>query len=129
MTSDRGPRFAVQAVVEMRLVRAVLEITISLQEDARLRQRNALHFGGRMVLGAYHDDEVGAAVGLYPTLLPSSTDPARDITVAKALSGSYAIHVGLIWWSFGILLALGYFGVSYGMFRGKVSPRTDGYGH
>ena len=72
---------------------------------------------------------VGAAVGLYPTLLPSSMNASADITVAKALSGSYATHVGLLWWSFGILLALGYFTVSYSMFRGKVSSDTDGYGH
>jgi cytochrome bd ubiquinol oxidase subunit II len=72
---------------------------------------------------------VGAAFGLYPTLLPSSTSAAQDITVAKALTGSYATHVGLIWWSFGMLLALGYFSVSYWMFRGKISPQADGYGH
>lgn len=72
---------------------------------------------------------VGAAVGLYPTLLPSSINSAQDITVTKALSGSYAMHVGLIWWSFGILLALGYFLVSYRMFRGKTSAHGDGYGH
>jgi cytochrome d ubiquinol oxidase subunit II len=71
----------------------------------------------------------GAAIGLYPTLLPSSTDAACDITVAKALTGAYATHVGLVWWSFGILLALGYHWVSYGMFRGKVSAQSDGYGH
>src|SRR5208283_1109231 len=29
---------------------------------------------------------VGAAAGVYPTLLASSTDPARDITIARALS-------------------------------------------
>jgi len=72
---------------------------------------------------------VGAAAGLYPTLLPSSTDPSRDITIAKALSGPYALHVGLVWWSFGMLLALGYFTVSYGMFRGKVSEHEADYGH
>jgi cytochrome bd ubiquinol oxidase subunit II len=72
---------------------------------------------------------VGAAVGLYPTLLPSSTNAADNITVAKALSGSYATHVGLIWWSFGMLLAVGYFTVSYSMFRGKVSSDADGYRH
>jgi cytochrome d ubiquinol oxidase subunit II len=72
---------------------------------------------------------VGAAVGLYPTLLPSSIDAAGDITVAKALTGTYATHVGLVWWSFGILLALGYHCVSYGMFRGKVAEHADGYGH
>jgi cytochrome bd ubiquinol oxidase subunit II len=71
---------------------------------------------------------VGACAGLYPTVLPSSSDAAADITIAKALSGSYATHVGLIWWSFGMLLAIGYFSVTYTMFRGKVS-HTDGYGH
>lgn len=72
---------------------------------------------------------VGAAIGLYPTLLPSSSNPANDITVANAISGTYATHVGLIWWAFGIALALGYFVVSYSMFRGKVPLQDDGYGH
>jgi cytochrome d ubiquinol oxidase subunit II len=72
---------------------------------------------------------VGAATGLYPTLLPSSSDATADITVAKALSGPYATHVGLIWWSFGTLLAIGYFTVSYGMMRGKVAAHADSHGH
>ncbi len=72
---------------------------------------------------------VGAAAGLYPTILPSSTDPARDITVAKALSGPHTLHVGLVWWSFGMLLALVYFVTTYSMFRGKVSNDGGGYGH
>lgn len=72
---------------------------------------------------------VGAAYGLYPVLLPSSISSAQDITVSDALAGSYATHVGLIWWGLGIALALGYFIVSYGMFRGKVAPDAEGYGH
>jgi cytochrome d ubiquinol oxidase subunit II len=72
---------------------------------------------------------VGAATGLYPTLLPSSVNAASDLTVANSLSGSYATHVGLIWWSFGMVLAVGYFCISYGMFRGKVSTDSGGYGH
>jgi cytochrome d ubiquinol oxidase subunit II len=71
---------------------------------------------------------VGAAVGLYPRLLPSSNDPTLDITIPKALSGPHTLRVGLIWWSFGMLLALGYFVVVYRMFRGKVSA-GEGYGH
>src|SRR5436190_4829373 len=71
---------------------------------------------------------VGAAVGLYPRLLPSSSDPALDITIAKAISGPYALHVGLIWWVLGMALAILYFVVVYRMFRGKVSL-GDGYGH
>jgi len=72
---------------------------------------------------------VGACVGLFPIVLPSSLGPESDITIAKALSGAYATHVGLIWWAFGMVLALGYIAVSYTMFRGKVSADADGYGH
>lgn len=72
---------------------------------------------------------VGAAVALYPRLLPSSADAAHDITIDKALSGPYALHVGLIWWAFGMCLALTYFLVVYRMFRGKVTLEGGGYGH
>jgi cytochrome bd ubiquinol oxidase subunit II len=71
---------------------------------------------------------VGAAVGLYPTLLPSSGDPARDITIARALTGPHSLHVGLVWWSLGLVLALAYIVTAYSLFRGKVSAET-GYGH
>ena len=72
---------------------------------------------------------VGATVGLYPRLLPSSSDPALDITIAKALSGPYTLRVGLIWWTFGMLLAVAYFVVVYRMFKGKVRMDEEGYGH
>jgi cytochrome d ubiquinol oxidase subunit II len=36
---------------------------------------------------------VGAAAGLYPTVLPSSTDPSRDLTIREPLSGLYALRV------------------------------------
>ena len=72
---------------------------------------------------------VGAAVALYPRLLPSSEDPSRDITIQKALSGPHTLHVGLIWWTFGMCLALTYFVVVYRMFRGKVTLESGGYGH
>ena len=71
---------------------------------------------------------VGAAVGLYPRLLPATTGSEYDITVAKALSGPHTLHVGLIWWGFGMCLALLYFTIVYRMFRGKVSL-DGGYGH
>jgi cytochrome d ubiquinol oxidase subunit II len=61
--------------------------------------------------------------------LPSSNDPALDITIAKALSGPHTIRVGLIWWGFGMLLAALYFTIVYRMFRGKVSASSEGYGH
>lgn len=72
---------------------------------------------------------VGAALGLYPRLLPASTDPIYDITTVKALSGPHALHIGLIWWSFGMVLAVGYFIFVFRMFRGKVSLSSEGYDH
>jgi cytochrome bd ubiquinol oxidase subunit II len=69
---------------------------------------------------------VGAAVGLYPTLLPSSTDSARDITIGNALAAPHSTSIGLIWWGFGIALAIGYFVFVYRMFSGKVQA---GGGH
>jgi cytochrome d ubiquinol oxidase subunit II len=64
---------------------------------------------------------VGAAVAVYPNLLLSTTDPALNITIYNAAAGSYSLSVGLIWWSFGIALATGYFVFVYRMFRGKVA--------
>ncbi len=72
---------------------------------------------------------VGAAVALYPRLLPSSGDVSRDITIEKALSGPHTLRVGLIWWAFGMCLAATYFVVVYRMFRGKVTLGDSSYGH
>lgn len=72
---------------------------------------------------------VGAAVALYPRLLPSSNDSANDITIEKAISGPHTLHVGLIWWAFGMCLAVMYFVIIYRMFRGKVSLESSGYDH
>jgi cytochrome d ubiquinol oxidase subunit II len=72
---------------------------------------------------------VGAAVALYPRLLPSSNGSAHDITIERAISGPHTLHVGLIWWGFGMCLAVMYFVIVYRMFRGKVSLEAGGYGH
>ena len=69
----------------------------------------------------------GAAYALYPTLLPSITDRSQDITVARAISGPHTLHVGLVWWCFGMLLAFGYFTLVYWMFRGKVNLEEPGH--
>jgi len=71
----------------------------------------------------------GAAVALYPRLLPSSGDPSRDITIGKALSGPHALRVGLAWWAVGMCFAVMYFVIVYSLFKGKVSLEGGGYGH
>jgi len=70
----------------------------------------------------------GAAVGLFPALLPA-VGGGQDLTIARALAGAHTLHVGIIWWSFGILLAVMYFCIMYWLFRGKVSTQSGGYGH
>ncbi len=66
----------------------------------------------------------GACWSLYPTLLPASTGSDRDITLGKAISGPHTLAVGLVWWSFGMALAIGYVVFVYGKFRGKVDLHT-----
>jgi len=64
---------------------------------------------------------LGAAAALYPNLLLASGDAAFNVTIYNARSGDHALSVGLIWWSFGMAIAIGYFVFLYRMFRGKVS--------
>jgi cytochrome d ubiquinol oxidase subunit II len=72
---------------------------------------------------------VGAVVGLFPVLLPTVGTAGRDITISLALAGSHTLHVGLVWWTLGILLAIMYFVIIHWLFRGKVPRHADGYGH
>ena len=70
----------------------------------------------------------GAAFALYPNVLPASTDPAYNITIYNAASGEYSLSWGLLWWTFGMLIAIGYFVFIYRMFRGKVTLLgSEGY--
>ncbi len=62
----------------------------------------------------------GACWGLYPTLLPATTGADRDITLTRAISGPHTLAVGLVWWGFGMVLAIGYIVFVYAKFRGKV---------
>lgn len=68
----------------------------------------------------------GIAFGMYPTLLPATTDPAYSLTVANSATGAYGLRVGFIWWIMGALLAAGYFTYVYWMFRHRVSAAKDG---
>jgi cytochrome bd ubiquinol oxidase subunit II len=69
----------------------------------------------------------GACWGVYPTLLPATTGPDRDITLSRAISGPHTLSVGLVWWLFGMALAVAYVVFVYSRFRGKVD--TDEPAH
>jgi len=61
----------------------------------------------------------GACWGLYPTLLPATSNSGLDITLDRALSGPHALAVGLVWWVIGMALAVGYVVFVYSRFKGK----------
>lgn len=64
---------------------------------------------------------VGLVFAVYPMVLPASTDPAYSLTIYNTVAGDHGLRVGLVWWSIGIVIAIGYFVFLYRMFRGKVN--------
>jgi cytochrome d ubiquinol oxidase subunit II len=61
----------------------------------------------------------GAVYGLYPDELPA-LDPQYSLTLHNAKAGDYGLSVGLVWWTIGIIIALGYFTFLFRTFKGKV---------
>jgi len=70
---------------------------------------------------------VGAAFALYPVVLPASTDPALNLTIYNTAAAHHGLAVGFIWWTLGMILALGYFFLLFRMFKGKVQLEGEGY--
>ena len=69
---------------------------------------------------------VGAAFALYPVVLPAR-DHRYDLTIYNTAAGSHGLHVGLVWWTLGAVLATAYFIFVYRMFRGKVELGEGNY--
>ncbi|HEX9615619.1 MAG TPA: cytochrome d ubiquinol oxidase subunit II [Bacteroidota bacterium] len=69
------------------------------------------------------------AFGLYPNLLPASTDPAFSLTVYNTRAQDYGLEVGLLWWIPGLILTTGYFYYLYRTFRGRIETITDDSGY
>jgi cytochrome d ubiquinol oxidase subunit II len=69
---------------------------------------------------------VGAAFALYPVVLPARKREF-SLTIENTAAGAHGLSVGLYWWTFGMILSVGYFVFIYRMFRGKV--RLDGEGY
>jgi cytochrome d ubiquinol oxidase subunit II len=65
--------------------------------------------------------------GLYPMVLPAR-NPFYSLTINSAKAADYGLKIGLIWWSFGTALAVGYFIFVYRNFAGKVSIDKDVHG-
>jgi cytochrome d ubiquinol oxidase subunit II len=71
----------------------------------------------------------GAAFGVYPQLLTSPTNPHNSITIYNAAAGQSSLRLGVVWWSLGMVLAIGYFVLLYWLFRGKVAEKAESEGY
>ena len=67
------------------------------------------------------------AFGQFPNVLHASTDPKYSLTVYNTITHEYGLGVGLVWWTIGIVIALGYFTYLFYSFRGKVKLSAEGY--
>ena len=68
----------------------------------------------------------GAVFGIYPNVLPA-LEPENSLAIYNAKAGAYGLSVGLIWWSIGILIALGYFTFLFRTFKGKIAVGEGGH--
>ena len=71
----------------------------------------------------------GAAVALYPYLLPATTHPENSLTIYNSATSSYAMKAALAWWPAGMVLATTWFYVVYRTFRGRVAAGSDETGY
>ena len=67
------------------------------------------------------------AFGLFPYVLPSSTGENSGLTVYNTAAQSYGLGIGIVWWTIGIVIAIGYFTYLFYAFRGKVKTEKEGY--
>ncbi|MGH9462197.1 MAG: cytochrome d ubiquinol oxidase subunit II [Vicinamibacteria bacterium] len=68
-----------------------------------------------------------AAFGIYPHLLPSVSDAALGLGVGNAAASAFGLRVGLVWWTIGMTMVVGYFVFTYRHFAGKVNLKNEGY--
>jgi cytochrome d ubiquinol oxidase subunit II len=87
-------------------------------QDLKAFLSSSLFIGGMLASTAF---------GLFPTVLPASTDPKYSLTVFNTAASAYGLGVGILWWIIGMILAFGYFGYIFYSFRGKVKLYSEGY--
>jgi cytochrome d ubiquinol oxidase subunit II len=101
-------------------VTGLLGIRWARAADAELR---AFLFSCAYLLGML----TSAAFGMYPYLLPASTDERLSLTIHNAAADRYGLGVGLAWWIPGMILASGYGLYTYKSFAGKVGVDERSY--
>ena len=107
------------------IIPAIVAGALAAMVWAIIRHRERMAF---LVSGVYLISMLaGAAIGLYPNVLPA-TDSANSVTIYNAATSAHTLQIGLYWWLPGVGLAIGYFIFIYTMFRGKVTS-AEGHGY
>ena len=84
------------------------------------RRREGLAFTGYAAFGVFGVAAVFA--GMFPKVLPSTVDPAFDLTVANAANSPYTLTVMTVVTVIALPIILGYQAWSYWIFRKRVTP-------
>ncbi|MEW6362962.1 MAG: cytochrome d ubiquinol oxidase subunit II [Acidobacteriota bacterium] len=99
---------------------AVVASLIGIKYFNTVRKEKAAFLSSAIYLAAMLG---GAAFALYPNVLPA-LEPANSLTIYNSKAGDYGLGVGLIWWTFGIVIAIGYFVFLFRTFKGKVAAEA-----
>lgn len=94
---------------------------------ARRRGRNLLAFLGSaaFVLGLL----AATAAAVFPVWLPSSLGAEYSLTADNAAAGATSLATGLLWWPFGLALAIVYAAVLFRLHRGPARSPAEGEGY
>jgi cytochrome d ubiquinol oxidase subunit II len=90
------------------------------KQDVRAFLSSTAFIGGMLASTAF---------GLFPNVLPASTDPKHSLTVYNTIAHEYGLSVGIVWWSIGIALAMSYFTYVFFAHRGKTTVPAEGEGY
>jgi cytochrome d ubiquinol oxidase subunit II len=66
-------------------------------------------------------------LAVFPNLVTASNDPANSLTIYNAASSSRTLTIGLIFAAIGMPFVIGYTGMIYWTFRGKVELGENSY--
>ena len=103
----------------------ILGLGASLYYNKASQDKQAFLFFSLFIGGMFGS----TAFGMYPNVLPASTDPALNLTIYNSAAQQYGLTVALAWWILGAALAAAYFIYIYRSFRGKVVLPPDGAGY
>ena len=84
------------------------------------RRREGFAFTGYATFGAFGVAAIFA--GMFPKVLPSTVDPAFDLTLMNAANSPYTLGVMTTVTAFSLPIILGYQAWSYWIFRKRVTP-------